>query len=146
MSRETRREGRHTVHLGTMAAFRKMSVAHPLAVIVVIVILAAAASPAALSQKTTVVNANDDLPPGPVQAKAAASCLVCHDARIIVQQRLSKAAWTKEVDKMIRWGAVLEANDHDALVDYLSASFSPDRPAYQPLRTSSEKTGAKKAE
>ena len=34
------------------------------------------------------------------------ACLECHDAAVIVQQRLSKAAWTKEVDKMIsgvRW-------------------------------------------
>src|SRR5262245_25266169 len=76
-------------------------------------------------------NSSPDLPAGAMQQKAADSCLVCHDARIIVQQRLSKAAWTKEVDKMTKWGAVVEAQDHDSLVEYLSANFGVDRPAYQ---------------
>jgi hypothetical protein len=79
-----------------------------------------------------------------MQAKATTSCLECHEARIILQQRLSKAAWTKEVDKMVKWGAVVDANDRDALIDYLSANFSPDQPAYAPPRTSVEKTSAKK--
>jgi hypothetical protein len=96
-------------------------------------------SPWAFSQKPAA-----DLPPGPMQAKATTSCLECHEARIILQQRLSKAAWTKEVDKMVKWGAVVDANDRDALIDYLSANFSPDQPAYAPPRTSVEKTSAKK--
>src|ERR1700726_3216153 len=71
-----------------------------------------------------------DLPAGPMQSKATTACLECHEARIILQQRLSKGAWTKEVDKMIKWGAVVDPNDHDALIDYLSTNFSPDRPQY----------------
>jgi hypothetical protein len=85
----------------------------------------------------------EDLPPGPMQAKATTSCLECHEARIILQQRLGKAAWTKEVDKMMKWGAVVDANDHDALIDYLSANFSPDQPSYEPPRTSTEKASGK---
>jgi hypothetical protein len=84
-----------------------------------------------------------DLPPAPMQAKATTSCLECHDARIILQQRLSKAAWTKEVDKMVRWGAVVNADDHDSLIDYLSANFGPDQPPYEPPRTSIEKAPRK---
>jgi hypothetical protein len=80
--------------------------------------------------------ATADLPPGAMQAKATTACLECHEARIILQQRLSKAAWTKEVDKMTKWGAVVDPADHDALIDYLSASFSPEKPAYEPQRTS----------
>jgi hypothetical protein len=71
-----------------------------------------------------------------MQAKATTACLECHEARIILQQRLSKAAWSKEVDKMMKWGAVVDPADRDALIDYLSANFSPDRPAYEPQRTS----------
>jgi hypothetical protein len=78
-----------------------------------------------------------------MQAKATTSCLECHEARIILQQRLSKAVWTKEVDKMMKWGAVVDAGDRDALIDYLSTNFSPDRPAYEPPRTSVEKTSGK---
>ncbi|SRR5579872_866419 len=78
----------------------------------------------------------EDLPPGAMQAKATTACTECHEARIVLQQRLSKATWTKEVDKMIKWGAVVDAADHDALIDYLSTNFSPDQPAYEPPRTS----------
>ena len=70
-----------------------------------------------------------DLPPGTMQAKVRTACLECHESRIIVQQRLSKGAWTKEVDKMIKWGAAVDPTDHDAFVDYLSANFPPDKPA-----------------
>jgi len=70
-----------------------------------------------------------------MQQKATVACTECHEARIILQQRLSKAAWTKEVDKMIKWGAVVDANDHDALIDYLSTNFTVDQPAYQPARS-----------
>lgn len=74
-----------------------------------------------------------------MQAKATTSCLECHEARIILQQRLTKAVWTKEVDKMMKWGAVVDAGDRDALIDYLSTNFRPDRPAYEPPRTSVER-------
>lgn len=76
-----------------------------------------------------------DLPPGPMQAKATTTCMECHEARIILQQRLSKATWAKEVDKMTKWGAVVDPADRDALIDYLSANFSPDKPPYEPPRT-----------
>ena len=70
-----------------------------------------------------------DLPPGPAQAKVRTACTECHEASIIVQQRLSKTAWTKEVDKMIKWGALVDPADHDAFIDYLSTNFPPDKPA-----------------
>ena len=89
---------------------------------------------------------NEELPTGSMQLKATTACLECHEARIILQQRLSKAAWTKEVDKMVKWGAVVDAIDRDALIDYLSTNFSPEQPAYIPPRTSSEGTpGGKSA-
>jgi hypothetical protein len=87
------------------------------------------------AQKNGSANVTADLPPGPMQAKATAACTECHEARILLQQRLSKAAWTKEVDKMTKWGAVVDASDRDALIDYLSINFSPDKPPYEPPRT-----------
>jgi hypothetical protein len=102
-------------------------------------ILAAVFPIRTFAQKPVAVKPTEDLPPGSMQAKATTSCLECHEARIILQQRLSKAAWAKEVDKMIKWGAVVDPNDHDALIDYLSANFGPDQPAYDPPRTSIEK-------
>jgi hypothetical protein len=110
-----------------------------LAAIVLMAIVMAATSPLAFSQRPVA-----DLPAGAMQAKATTSCLECHEARIILQQRLGKAAWTKEVDKMVKWGAVVDASDRDALIDYLSANFGADQPAYEPPRTSVGKTAVKK--
>jgi hypothetical protein len=94
----------------------------------------------AQTQKPTAAKPTEDLPAGPMQGKATTACTECHEARIILQQRLSKGAWVKEVDKMIKWGAVVDATDHDALIDYLSTNFSPDQPPYVAPRSSSERT------
>ena len=98
----------------------------------------------ALPEKAVPAKVTEDLPPGPMQGKAATACLECHEARIILQQRLGKPTWTKEVDKMIKWGAVVDPNDRDALIDYLSTTFSPDRPPYVPPRTTAEKSSSGK--
>jgi hypothetical protein len=83
---------------------------------------------------------SSDLPPGPPQAKVRTACLECHDASIIVQQRLSKAAWTREVDKMIKWGALVEAADRDSFIDYLSTKFPADKmPVQMPRAVSAKK-------
>ncbi|PYX41972.1 MAG: hypothetical protein DMG83_22305 [Acidobacteria bacterium] len=78
-----------------------------------------------------------ELPAGPMQSKATTACTECHDARIILQQRLSKATWTKEVDKMTKWGALVDPQDRDTLIDYLSGNFSVDKPEYVPERSRS---------
>jgi hypothetical protein len=96
----------------------------------------------AAAQRPTTAEPTEDLPSGTMQAKATAACTECHEARIILQQRLSKGAWVKEVDKMVKWGAVVDPVDHDALVDYLSTNFSPDQPPYVPPRSSNEKPGS----
>jgi hypothetical protein len=77
------------------------------------------------------------LPPGSLQQKVTTACTECHESRIILQQRLSKAAWTKEVDKMIKWGAVVDPADRNAFIDYLSANFPPDKPP-EPMPRSAE--------
>ena len=79
------------------------------------------------------------LPPGPLRGKVTTACMECHDARIIVQQRLDKAAWTKEVDKMIKWGAVVDPGDRDAYIEYLSANFPADKRPYVAPRTTRKK-------
>jgi hypothetical protein len=111
--------------------------------------LSAGAWTAAILLLATVVAGSEDtgssaaLPPGPMQAKATTACAECHDARIILQQRLGKAAWTREVDKMVKWGAVVDAADRDALIDYFSANFPPDKSPYVAARSSNSRTRAK---
>jgi len=88
--------------------------------------------------------ASPALPDGPMQARATSACTECHDARIIVQQRLGKAAWAKEVDKMIKWGALVDPQDKDALIDYLSANFPVDKPEYIADHSGGSAAGTKK--
>jgi hypothetical protein len=107
----------------------------PSAVGLAIAILVIALCPALSPGQSGASKLTENLPAGSMQQKAITACTECHEARIILQQRLSKAAWTKEVDKMIKWGAVVDANDHDALIDYLSTNFGVDQAAYQPPRS-----------
>jgi hypothetical protein len=72
------------------------------------------------------------LPAASIEPKVRTACAECHDAQMLLQQRLSRGTWTKEVDKMVRWGAVVDPKDRDAIIDYLSTNFPPDKPAYVP--------------
>ena len=83
------------------------------------------------------------LPPGPAKAKVEAACYACHSADIIVQQRLTPKQWTATVDKMVRWGAVVEADERDPLLDYLAAYFAA-RPAASHIVATAQHEGAYK--
>jgi mono/diheme cytochrome c family protein len=51
------------------------------------------------------------------------ACVVCHDADLIDAQRLTRPGWTREVDKMVRWGANVSDADKGPLIDYLAGRF-----------------------
>ncbi len=53
------------------------------------------------------------------------ACLTCHDADIIEQQKLSRTGWTRSVEKMMRWGATISADEKEPLIDYLSSRYGP---------------------
>ena len=78
--------------------------------------LATAAGAAAAAQ---------DLPVGPGREIVVTRCVVCHEADLITQQRLTRAGWGRSVDKMVRWGAVVDASEREPMLDYLSARFGP---------------------
>jgi hypothetical protein len=61
-------------------------------------------------------------------------CVACHGLRFIHTQRLSKAAWQKELDKMAGWGA--EMKDKQLLLDYLSQEYGDSKPIPQPAMSS----------
>jgi cytochrome c5 len=61
----------------------------------------------------------------PVLATYRRGCVTCHDSRMVEQQHLSKAAWTREVEKMMRWGASISDAEKEPLIDYLAANFGP---------------------
>lgn len=64
------------------------------------------------------------------QKEEARVCLPCHSLRLIHSQRLSKATWNKELDKMAGWGAKYQ--DREALLEYLSANYGDDKPMSAP--------------
>jgi mono/diheme cytochrome c family protein len=61
--------------------------------------------------------------PADGEATLKRACLACHGVDLIEQQRLSPAAWTREVDKMVRWGAQVSATEQAALVGFLSSRY-----------------------
>jgi cytochrome c5 len=76
--------------------------------------------------------ARQDLPEGKGAELARDKCLNCHEADLIVSQRLSRQGWTREVEKMIRWGAVVSDADKEVLIDYFAAHFKPRSAASAP--------------
>ena len=60
------------------------------------------------------------------QKEEGRTCLPCHSLRLIHSQRLSRATWNKELDKMAGWGTKYQ--DRDALLEYLVANYGDDKP------------------
>ena len=54
-----------------------------------------------------------------------AKCLVCHGPELVEQQRLARAGWVREVEKMTRWGAEVSDADKDHLADFLFKNYGP---------------------
>ena len=59
--------------------------------------------------------------PAPEGYKAA--CFACHDEHMMRQQRLTRAQWDRELNKMTGWGAEIKPQDRDAILNYLSSRF-----------------------
>ena len=53
------------------------------------------------------------------------TCLVCHQEDMIRQQRLTRAQWNREVDKMAGWGADAKPDQREAILNYLVSRFGP---------------------
>jgi mono/diheme cytochrome c family protein len=51
------------------------------------------------------------------------ACLTCHGDDLSAQQRLTAAGWGREIDKMVRWGAKVSAEEKPALVAYLTSRW-----------------------
>ena len=60
------------------------------------------------------------------QKEEHTSCLPCHSLHLIHSQRLSRATWNKELDKMAGWG--IKYQDRAALLEYLVANYGDDKP------------------
>jgi cytochrome c5 len=58
-------------------------------------------------------------------AQFKATCHACHEEDIIQQQRLTRAQWGREIDKMMRWGAQVKPDDRETFLDYLTNNYGP---------------------
>lgn len=85
------------------------------------------ASVSVMAQTVKPDRAAEPLPTANGSDIARSRCLECHGSELIVQQRLSREGWLREVDKMIAWGARVDDADKRTLVEYLAEHF-PDRP------------------
>ena len=63
------------------------------------------------------------LPAGEGRKIAADKCAACHDETLIVGQRLDPVRWTREVEKMMRWGSPVTEQEKDVLARYLAEHF-----------------------
>jgi sulfite oxidase len=70
--------------------------------------------------------------PAPVSTAAAdparnatyeTACRACHADDLAAQQRLTPEAWGRTVDKMVRWGAHVNADERGPLVEYLASRW-----------------------
>ena len=71
------------------------------------------------------------------------ACVPCHSLRLLESQRLSPAAWGKELDKMERWGAPIK--DRQALLDYLAQEYPVTKPEQAPEHTGDGTKGSTQA-
>lgn len=52
-------------------------------------------------------------------------CAPCHGDDMIRQQRLTRVQWDREINKMTGWGAKVNAEDREAILDYLFSNYGP---------------------
>jgi DMSO/TMAO reductase YedYZ molybdopterin-dependent catalytic subunit len=77
---------------------------------------------------------NPNTPPATAAVPAAREpqgfqerCLTCHEEDVIRQQHLSGGQWDRELNKMMGWGARVEPETRQTLLDYLLSIAGPSR-------------------
>jgi cytochrome c5 len=65
------------------------------------------------------------MPPGPGADVLKSRCVICHEADIITSQKLTLTGWTRSIDKMVRWGSQITAEEREVVQPYLAQHFAP---------------------
>jgi len=66
------------------------------------------------------------LPPGEGRQLVADSCVGCHNLKVVVSGRKTRAEWAKSVNDMIQRGAQLFSDEIDPITTYLTKTFPPE--------------------
>jgi cytochrome c553 len=109
--------------LSSGAPSRRFARARRLSLIAVIAAVEFAASGQAAPTIAPAASDRQGHPP----AGLPPQCLLCHESDLITQQKLSRAAWSRELDKMIRWGAIVAPDERERMLDALATMFAPAR-------------------
>src|SRR5262249_20460570 len=86
-------------------------------------------------QEQKTVLAEDYFPDGQGRDLIFQACVQCHDLGTTVTQRKNAAAWKRTVDEMIWRGAPLMTDEAQIVTKYLAASFGPDKPIPDELKS-----------
>jgi len=70
------------------------------------------------------------------------NCQMCHALDLVQSQRLGRAAWEKELKKMISWGAPVPPEEVAAAVSVLADQFGVDTPPFSPSSMSAAEVAA----
>jgi ubiquinol-cytochrome c reductase cytochrome c subunit len=62
------------------------------------------------------------------------NCLICHEANMYMDQRLTPAQWQAEVEKMVSWGSPLPEPNRRPVIDFLARRYRDVDPAPAPRR------------
>jgi len=82
------------------------------------------------------------LPPGPMQPKVKAACTSCHNTSRITEQHLTRQQWSEQLEKMEGLGAVIPDADREAMLNYLTKNFGPQKGAAKPATAGAKKSGS----
>ena len=98
-------------------------------------LLVAATVLAAVPEQEKTILPENYFPDGPGRDLVFQTCVQCHDLRNTVSQRKTASAWKRTVDEMIWRGAPLMSDEAEIVTKYLAASFGPDKPIPEELKT-----------
>jgi hypothetical protein len=79
-----------------------------------------------VTQKPLPAASTDEAASNP-PASVKTACLTCHQEDVIRQQKLTRAQWDREINKMTGWGAPVKPEDRPGILDYLAGRYPADR-------------------
>jgi DNA uptake protein ComE-like DNA-binding protein len=82
----------------------------------------------ALGQKSKDEGWSELLPPGDGRDLVLESCNSCHNLKVVVHARKSRAEWAKSVNDMIQRGAQIFPEEIDPITAYLTKAFGTEVP------------------
>ncbi len=77
------------------------------------------------------------LPPGDGRELVLSTCTSCHNLKVVVHARMSRADWAKSVNDMIQRGAPVFPEEIEPLTTYLSKAFGTGVPKLVNVNTAS---------